>query len=190
MTKLTGRHIEFELFTLSFDEYLGMKGFLGKSIGERRAEFEEYLRYGGFPRALTYDDPEAKATYIEGVVAQVVEKGIKARKKVRNVSTFDRVMTYVTYVINNFGAPTILTNLVDHFNNVEGVPVKRETIAGYLRLLELAKVLNKCERFDLKSRRSLHGEEKCYLADLGIYYARNTDARVSYGPPLENVLYV
>ena len=164
MTRLTGRHMEFELFTLSFDEYLGMKGFLGKSIGERRAEFEEYLRYGGFPRALTYDDPEAKATYIEGVVAQVVEKGIKARKKVRNVSTFDRV---ITYVINNFGAPTSLTNLVDHFNNVEGVPVKRETIAGYLRLLELAKVLYKCERFDLKSRRSLRGEEKYYLADFG-----------------------
>ena len=31
MTKLTGRHMEFELFTLSFDEYLGMKGFHGKA---------------------------------------------------------------------------------------------------------------------------------------------------------------
>ena len=128
-----------------------------------------------------------RATYIEGVVAQVVEKGIKARKKVRNVSIFDRVMTYV---INNFGVLASLTNLVDHFNNVEGVPVKRETIAGYLRLLKLAKVLYKCERFDRKSRRSLRGEEKYYLADLGIYYARNTDARVNYGPSLENVLYV
>ena len=28
------------------------------------------------------------------------------------------------------------------------------------------------------------------LADLGIYHARNTDARVSYGPSLENVLYI
>lgn len=104
----------------------------------------------------------------------------------RNVSTFDRVMTYV---INKFGVPTSLTNLVEHFNNVEGVPVKRGTIAGYLRLLESTKVLYKCERFDLKSRRSLRGEEKYYLADLGIYHARNTDARVSYGPSLGNVLY-
>lgn len=187
MTKLTGRFLEFELFTLSFDEYLGMKEFLGKPVGRRRSEFEEYLRFGGFPRALTYDDPEAKAAYIEDVVRQIVEKDIKARRKVRNVSTFDRVMTYV---INNYGAPTNLTNLVDHFNRVEGVPVKRETIAGYLRLLESAKVLYKCERFDLKSRRSLRGEEKYYLADLGIYHARNTDARISYGPSLENVLYV
>ena len=44
MTKPAGRHMEFKPITLSFDEYLGMKGFLGKSIGERRAEFEEYLR--------------------------------------------------------------------------------------------------------------------------------------------------
>jgi hypothetical protein len=40
-----------------------------------------------------------KAAYIEEVVSQIVEKDIRARKKVRNVSTFDRVMTYV---INKF----------------------------------------------------------------------------------------
>ena len=62
-----------------------------------------------------------KAAYIEEVVSQIVEKDIRARKKVRNVSTFDQVMTYV---INTFGAPTSLTNLVEHFNNVEGVPVR------------------------------------------------------------------
>ena len=45
-------------------------------------------------------------------------------------------------------------------------------------------------RKGLPFHRSLRGEEKYYLADLGIYYARNTDARVSYGPSLENVLYV
>ena len=187
MTKLTGRYIEFELFTLSFSEYLGMKAFLGKKVGTVPAEFEEYLRFGGFPRTLAYDDPEAKAAYIENVVDQIIKKDIKSRKKIRNVSTFDRVMGYV---INNFGAPTSLTNLVDHFANVEKVPVRRETIAGYIRLLENAKILYKCKRFDLKSRKSLRGEEKYYLADLGIYYARNTDAHINYGPALENVLYV
>lgn len=45
-------------------------------------------------------------------------------------------------------------------------------------------MLYRCERFDLRSRRSLRGDEKYYLADLGIYYARNTDARVNYGPSL------
>lgn len=68
MTKLTGCHIEFEMFTLSFSEFLAMKEFLGVEAKDDRTEFEEYYRYGGSPRSLEYDDVEAKAHYIEDVV--------------------------------------------------------------------------------------------------------------------------
>ena len=47
MTKLTGRYVEFEMFTLSFSEFLDMKRFMGKEVGDARIEFDEYLRYGG-----------------------------------------------------------------------------------------------------------------------------------------------
>ena len=116
VTKLTGRYVEFEMYTLSFSEYLGMKAFLGKEVRDARIEFEDYLRYGGFPRSLEYDDPDAKARYIEDVVNQIIEKDIKGRKRIRNTSTFDRIMTYV---INNYGAPTSLSNLVDYFKMAE-----------------------------------------------------------------------
>ncbi|WP_291532987.1 ATP-binding protein [Bifidobacterium sp. UBA6881] len=186
-TKLTGRYVEFEMFTLSFSEYLDMKAFLGKEIRDARIEFDDYLRYGGFPRSLEYDDSEAKARYIEDVVNQILEKDIKTRRKIRNVATFERVMTYV---INNFGAPTSLTNLVHYFNDVERIPVQRRTIATYIESLVEAKILYRCSRFDLKSRKSLRGEEKYYLADPGIYFARNVDVRLNYGPSLENALYL
>lgn len=71
MTKLTGRYIEFEMFTLSFSEFLAMKEFLGVEAKDDRTEFEEYYRYGGSPRSLEYDDVEAKAHYIEDVVRQI-----------------------------------------------------------------------------------------------------------------------
>lgn len=187
VTKLTGRYVEFEMYTLSFSEYLGMKAFLGKEVRDARIEFEDYLRYGGFPRSLEYDDPDAKARYIEDVVNQIIEKDIKGRKRIRNTSTFDRIMTYV---INNYGAPTSLSNLVDYFNKVEKVHVTRKTVASYVQLLLDAKVLYKCSRFDFKSRKSLKGEEKYYLADPGIYFARNVDVRLNYGPSLENALYI
>lgn len=32
VTKLTGRYIEFEMTTLTFDEYIGIKKFYGKTI--------------------------------------------------------------------------------------------------------------------------------------------------------------
>lgn len=187
MTKLTGRYVEFEIFPLSFAEYLGMKRHLGKEVGDRRFEFEAYLRYGGFPRSLEYDDSDAKARYIEDVVAQIVDKDIKANKKIRHVDTFERVMAYI---INNFGAPTSLTNLVEYFTGVEKIRVQRRTIASYIQALVDAKVIYRCPRFDLKSRKSLHGEEKYYLADPGIYFARNVDVRLNFGPSLENALYL
>ena len=186
MTKLTGRYVEFEMFTLSFSEFLDMKRFMGKAVGDARIEFDEYLRYGGFPRSLEYEDPEAKARYIEDVVGQIVDKDIRSRNKIRNIDTFNRVMTYV---INNYGAPTSLTNLHDYFTKTERIAVERRTIASYIQMLVDAKVLYRCERFDLKSRKSLRGEEKYYLADPGIYFARNIDVRLNYGPSLENALY-
>lgn len=187
MTKLTGRYVEFEMFTLSFSEFLDMKRFMGKAVGDARIEFDEYLRYGGFPRSLEYEDPEAKARYIEDVVGQIVDKDIRSRNKIRNIDTFNRVMTYV---INNYGAPTSLTNLHDYFTKIEHIAVERRTIAAYIQMLVDAKVLCRCERFDLKSRKSLRGEEKYYLADPGIYFARNVDVRLNYGPSLENALYI
>ena len=41
----------------------------------------------------------------------------------------------------------------------------------------------------MKSKRSLSGEKKYYLADLSFYLAQNTDNRIPYGPVLENMVY-
>ena len=42
----------------------------------------------------------------------------------------------------------------------------------------------------MKSRKSIGGEQKYYLTDLGFYFAFNTDNRINYGPVLENIMYI
>lgn len=69
---------------------------------------------------------------IEDVENQIVEKDITKRRKIRNIDTLERVMTYV---INSYEAPTSLTNLTDHLSNVEHVPVQGGTLAAYIELL-------------------------------------------------------
>ncbi len=184
-TKLTGRYLEFELFTLSFSEYLGMKTFLKKPVSQDlTAEFDLYLAEGGFPKALSYEGADKQA-YIKGVIKEIYEKDIRKRVKVRKVSVFETVQRYI---INNFGATTSLTNILDDLKK-NGCPIRRETLNRYIHILEEAKILYPCERFDLKSRKSISGEQKYYLADLGFYFALNTDKRINYGPALENVVY-
>ena len=187
VTKLTGRYVEFEMFPLTFDEYLGMKQFLGKKVSPNLVdEFDQFLRHGGFPKAVQYDTAEDRRTYIASVIAEIFQKDIKRRIKIRNVAAFQRVQTYL---INNFGATTSLSNLAEDLDRA-GVHIKRETLNRYITILKDAKILCECKRFDLKSRRSIGGEQKFYLSDLGFYFATNTDNRINYGPVLENAVYV
>ena len=187
VTKLTGRYIEFEMFPLTFDEYLGMKGFLGKTISPNLvSEFDLFLRQGGFPKAVQYDNPEDRRSYVKSVIDEIFQKDIKRRIKIRNVAAFQSVQTYL---INNFGATTSLSNLVDDLGKA-GIHIKRETLNRYITILKDAKILYECNRFDLKSRRSIGVELKFYLSDLGFYFTTNTDNRINYGPALENAVYV
>ena len=186
VTKLTGRYLEFEMFTLTFDEYLGMKAFFGKSISANIVEeFDRYLREGGFPKAVQYDSADDRRTYIAGVISEIFEKDIRRRVKIRHISVFQKVQTYL---INNFGAATNLPRILDALEK-DGIKIKRETLNRYVDILKDAKILYECSRFDLKSRKSVRGEQKYYLSDLGFYFATNTDNRVNYGPVLENIVY-
>ena len=186
-TKLTGRYIEFEMQTLDFGEYCQMKRFLGLPVNPNPvAEFNAYILEGGFPKAMDYPGLADKRAYVAAVIQKIFEKDIRRRVKIKNVSVFNQVRDYV---INNFGATTSLANIQSDFENKQGVKIKRETLARYLQILEDAKIVSKCARFDLKSRKSLRGEQKYYLADLGFYFALNTDNRINYGPVLENIVY-
>lgn len=185
-TKLTGRYLEFDMYTLSFEEYLGMKEFLGKKIlPDLTAEFDAYISAGGFPKALQYEGAD-KQSYVQGIIDEIFKKDIKRRVRIRKVSVFETVQRYI---INNFGATMSLTNILDDLHK-NGCPIKRETLNRYIQILEDAKIIYPCHRFDLKSRKSISGEQKYYLADLGFYFALNTDKRVNYGPALENIVYI
>ena len=187
VTKLTGRYLEFELFTLSFDEYVEMKKYFNQNINENLIlELQEYIIYGGFPRALLLDEVNAKRTYTSGIVKEIFEKDIKRRVKVRNVHTFEIV---TNFIVNNFGA-TISVNSIRKSLLNTGIRVSHETINRYIQILKDAKIIYECERFDTKSKRALAGEKKYYLADLSFYFMLNTNNEINYGPCLENIVYI
>ncbi len=186
VTKLTGRYIEFEIFPLSFEEYEGMKRFYGKEINPNTAiELTNYILEGGFPRAIQFDDMADKRRYVQGVVSEIFEKDIRKRLKIKNKDTFEVIRRYV---INNFGATTSLNSICDALHK-NGVVISKATVARYVKSLIDAKILYECPRFDMKSKRSLSGEKKYYLADLSFYFAENTDNKINYGPVLENIVY-
>lgn len=187
VTKLTGRYLEFELFTLSFEEYEQMKQFYGKQVNPNGlVELNNYIFEGGFPRTVQIDDLAAKRTYVTGVVNEIFEKDIKRRVKIKDKAAFEAVRNFV---INNFGATSSIKSLTEALEKA-GINITRATVTKYITALVDAKILYDCNRFDMKSKKALAGEKKYYLADLSFYFAQNTDNRINFGPVLENIVYI
>ena len=185
-TKLTGRYIEFELYTLSFDEYLEMKKFYNKDINPNTiVELNNYILEGGFPRTVQFDDLQVKRTYTESVVREIFEKDIRKRVKIKNREAFESVEHFI---INNFGATTSISGLQESLEK-NGMKISRATLSNYIKILVDAKILYECSRFDMKSKKSLSGEKKYYVSDLSFFFSLNTDNKINYGPVLENIVY-
>ena len=185
-TKLTGRYIEFEMYTLTFEEYEQMKAFYHVQINDNpMIELQNFILEGGFPRAVLIENLADKRRYTESVVQEIFEKDIRHRVKIRNRESFETVRQYL---INNFGATTSVSNLQRDLAK-NGQKISRQTLTRYIQALVDAKVLYECSRFDMKSRRSIAGEKKYYLSDLSFYFALNTDNRINFGPVLENIVY-
>lgn len=186
VTKLTGRYLEFEMFPLTFEEYIQMKRFYGKEISENPVtELNCYILEGGFPRTIFFNDVKDKQIYVQGVIDEIFEKDIRRRVKIRDKAAFESVQKFI---INNFGSTTSINNLCNSLRK-SGMAIAKTTVSRYIQVLQDAKILYECPRFDLKSKRALSGEKKYYLADLSFYFSQNTDNRVNYGPTLENMIY-
>ena len=186
VTKLTGRYIEFEIFTLTFEEYIAMKKFYGFDVSpDLLVELNNYVNEGGFPRTVRLDNLADKRTYVSGIVEEIFKKDIKKRVTIRRKASFDLV---VNFMVNNYGCLMSVNNIFEGLKK-GGNEITRRTIAKYIQCMVDAKLLYECNRFDMKSKKSLSGEKKYYLADLSLSYASNPDSRINYGPALENIVF-
>ena len=187
VTRLTGRYIEIDMTTLTFDEYLAIKEFYGRHMdADLMNELRSYITEGGFPHAILYDSQDARRTYTQSVVDEIFEKDIKHNRRIRKKHLFDLIMQYL---INNFGCAVSIDGIIKHLTSLLGENVRKETVYRYIREVENLRIISRCTRFDLKSKQSLNGGEKYYLSDLSFYFMRNTDNRIPYGPVLENIVY-
>ena len=94
------------------------------------AELDNFIAEGGFPKTLDYTNVEDKKRYTQGVISEIFEKDIRRRVKIRSVSVFNTIQAYI---INNFGATTSLTNILEDLHK-SGSNITRETLNRYIQV--------------------------------------------------------
>lgn len=145
------------MLPLNFYEYVDMKRFKNKNVNTNiYQEFEEFIRNGGFPGSLNYDNYEDKLLYTKNVINQIFDKDIKNHKKIKDKALFEVIQKFV---VNNFGSIISIGSIYDYLIKGEKIPVDRRTIKSYIEVLENAKIIYSCDLFDMKSKKVLDREK-------------------------------
>jgi len=183
-TLIAGRYVKFEIFPLSFSEFLL---FRDKNCGKPKDEFKKYLRYGGLPAIHYFEmNDDIVYQYINSIYDTILLKDIIERNKIRNINLLENVYKYI---FDNIGNIFTAKKIVDYLKS-QRVKVSVPTVQNYLTLLTKTFTAYKVHRYDLKGKRILELYEKYYAGDIGLRnsilgYKDNDIAGL-----LENIVYL
>lgn len=185
-TYLTGRYVSFQIFPLTFAEYLMFRNEY-KEAGAVHTEFARYLRYGGFPaiQLKEYTQDEAY-TVVRDIYNSTIYTDIVKRNQIRKVDQLERV---VKFTFSNVGKTFSALTLSKYLKS-ENRSMDTETVYSYLSKLENAYILNRCSRYDIRGKEMLKTQEKFYLADTALRYSVLGYDSNTVASMLENVVYL
>lgn len=185
-TYLTGRYVSFQVYPLSFEEYLAFRREVTE-LKNPHQELADYVRLGGFPAThlRTYSQDEVY-TIVRDIYNSTIFSDIVRRNQIRKVDQLERV---VKYTFSNVGN-TFSARFISDYLKSEKRSIDNETVYSYLEKLEKAYILHRCSRYDLQGKEILKTQEKFYLADTSLRYSVLGYGSDSVASSLENVVYL
>jgi len=187
-TLLSGRYVELKMLPLSFKEYLDFSEVTDLSkTSEIKLRFERFVRYGGLPSIVLYNDTEDITNdLLSGIYNTVVMKDIIQRNSVRDPSLLDSLIRFIAANVGNI----VSTKKISDYLTSAGRKTTSDTIDNYLRMIESSFIAYKVNRYDLKGKLYLKTLEKYYLVDSGLRYHLAGARNIDEGHVLENVVYL
>lgn len=183
-TLISGRYIEIEIYPLSYTEYIEFKDI---SFPDHKKEFETYLRYGGLPGLIHFENTdEVVFQYLSSVYNTILLKDIVKRFNVRNVSLLEKISAFL---FDNIGSLLTASNISKYLKS-QKIQTYSDTVQIYIDYFLSTFITYRVSRYDLKGKRYLSINEKYYLNDLGIRHSIIGYKSGDIGQLLENIVYI
>ena len=179
-TLFTGRTFIIEIFPFSFREYLQYFG----SKQDIYQSFDQYLLEGGFAGSYIYDDLSEKYRYITNVYDTIIAQDIKKRYNIQNATVLSKVSDFLLNNISRLTTGRTITNTL----NEDELSTNHKTIGAYLNYLCDSYAFYKFKRYDINGKAYLASQDKYYLADHSIKYAKLGTKNMDYGSAYENII--
>lgn len=174
---LTGRKWEFQLFPISWVEYVTYRGFL-----KAKSDLNQRIIYGMYPDVINHPGDENEV--LLQLSDSYLYKDLLAFKGIRKPELLEKLLQALALQIGNEVSYNELSNLLQ---------VDKNTVARYIDLLEKTFVIFSIPSFSRNIRKEISKGKKVYFYDCGIRNAiisnfNSLDLRTDRGALWENFL--
>lgn len=172
-SRLTGRHLMYELFPFSLNEMLELTG---QSLSIE--SFQDYVQKGGFPEYLKYNNIDI----LRQLFRDIISRDIITRYKIKEHKL---LMELAIFLLTNFGNEFSFNRLKNQFS-LGSV----NTIISYLSFLEDSYLLFTVPKFNFSYSKQRSGAKKVYGIDAGLIRANSASFTQDKGRLLENIFFL
>ncbi len=186
-SSLRGRTLSFELFPLSFREYLRFKNipveFYGSSATSLiKNALESYFMNGGFPELINFSPEMAKST-LQNYIQMIIFKDMIDRYQIKNHFL---IKYLVHYCFRNISSLLSVNKLYNELKSM-GAAIAKNTLYQYLGYLEDSFAAFTTTIFTESYREQIRNPKKIFAVDTGLYTSQVI--RADRGRLFENVVF-
>lgn len=180
-TVLSGRYVLFNIYPLSYKEFIELTGKDGKSD----KTFWDFVKWGGLPNRTQFTEESNIKDYLHSVFDSIILRDVVDRLGLKDTVLFDLLLQYIVDITGREFSAENVTNFLKN----EGKSVSTETLYIYLDALCKALMMKKIYRYDIHGKAILKTLNKYYMTDLGIAQIKNNNFEINKGFAIENVVY-
>ncbi len=166
---LAGRTVNFELYPLSFEEFLVFKEkpyvLRAENSDTINSEIiplaEEYLRFGGYPKIILEPSEEKKFTFLSQIINTYVRKDIRNLADIKDLTSFNKLLEVLASQSGK------LVNISELANTIA---ISRETVSSYVDILEKTFIIKLVTPFHKNLRTELSKNPKIFMLDTGMMH--------------------
>ncbi|MCP4178837.1 MAG: ATP-binding protein, partial [bacterium] len=187
-TLLTGRMIEFEIYPLSFKEFLYFNNVDHTDVllrlnkhGLFLSLFKEFIKYGGFPEVVMENDSHMKTILSKEYYDNIKNKDIITYFNIKESKKFERLSLFV---ISNISKP-LSANKIGSLVNLS-----TSVVNNYLDFSEMMYFFLPLQHFNYSIKGQITKPRKIYSIDTGMVNSVAFQFSENIGRFIENIVYL
>jgi len=182
-TLLTGRHLDINVFPLSFQEFCSFKGLeikdkldlIAKKI-KIKSFLKKYLEFGGFPEIVLNEE---KKYLLQSYFDDILTKDISERYKVREI---EKLRSLAKFYLTNISRLITFNSLKKYFE------LSTDTIEKFSSYFEETNLIFFMKAFSFKVKLQDKSQRKVYSIDTGLSNAIGFKFSSDIGRAAENIV--